>query len=121
MYIAVDFDGTCVTDEYPGIGRDIGAVPVLKELVEEHSLILWTMRSGAELDAAVRWFRDRDIPLYGINENPSQRSWTSSPKAYAHVVIDDIALGCPLASVDGERPYVDWKKVREELKRRGVL
>jgi hypothetical protein len=30
VIIAVDFDGTCVTHEYPKVGRDIGAVPVLK-------------------------------------------------------------------------------------------
>jgi hypothetical protein len=32
--IAVDFDGTCVTHEYPSIGKDIGAVlgPVNIEL-----------------------------------------------------------------------------------------
>ena len=28
--IAIDFDGTVVTHEYPKVGRDIGAVPVLK-------------------------------------------------------------------------------------------
>lgn len=33
MIIAVDFDGTCVTHEFPRVGKDIGAVPVLKELV----------------------------------------------------------------------------------------
>lgn len=45
MYIAIDFDGTCVTPEYPEIGKDIGAVPVLKRLVENgHKLILHTMR-----------------------------------------------------------------------------
>ena len=33
MVIALDFDGTVVTHEYPYIGEDIGAVPVLKELV----------------------------------------------------------------------------------------
>lgn len=32
MIIAIDFDGTCVTHEYPNIGRDIG--PVLRKLVE---------------------------------------------------------------------------------------
>ena len=26
MIIAIDFDGTCVTHEYPKIGKDIGAV-----------------------------------------------------------------------------------------------
>ena len=31
--IAVDFDGTVVTHAYPHIGNDIGAVPVLRELI----------------------------------------------------------------------------------------
>ena len=45
MYIAVDFDGTCVTHEYPKVGKDIGAAPVLKKLIKEgHQLILHTMR-----------------------------------------------------------------------------
>lgn len=44
MIIAVDFDGTCVTHEFPKVGRDIGAVPVLRKLVENgHKLILFTM------------------------------------------------------------------------------
>ena len=34
MVIAIDFDGTCVTNEYPNVGKDIGAVPVLKRIVE---------------------------------------------------------------------------------------
>ena len=47
MIIAVDFDGTCVSHEYPKVGKDIGAVPVLKALVEiGHKIILNTMRSG---------------------------------------------------------------------------
>ena len=46
MIIVVDFDGTCVTHEFPEVGRDIGAVSVLKELVEKgHKIILYTMRS----------------------------------------------------------------------------
>lgn len=41
MVIAVDFDGTCVTHEFPKIGKDIGAIPVLRKLVEkEHQIIL---------------------------------------------------------------------------------
>lgn len=47
MIIAVDFDGTCVTHDFPRVGKDIGAVPVLKELVEcGHKLILHTMRDA---------------------------------------------------------------------------
>ena len=45
MVIAVDFDGTCVTHEFPQVGKDIGAVPVLKRLVSAgHQIILYTMR-----------------------------------------------------------------------------
>ena len=118
MYIAVDFDGTCVTNEYPNVGRDIGAVPVLKKLVDAgHKLILNTMRSGKELADAIRWFIDNNIPLFGINENPTQKSWTASPKVYAHIYIDDAALGCPLIT-DGlvtKKPFVDWEEVEKQL------
>lgn len=114
MYIAVDFDGTCVTHEYPRVGKDIGAVPVLKKLVDSgHHIILNTMRSGKELVDAVQWFADNDIPLYGANENPTQKEWTLSPKVYAHLYIDDAALGCPLRfdRAVSSRPFVDWEVV----------
>ncbi len=120
--IAVDFDGTCVTHEYPKTGRDIGAAPVLIELVERGcKLILWTMRSdggehGDMLAAAVKWFEERGIPLFGINRNPEQDTWTSSPKAYAKLYIDDAALGVPLCrGLKGERPFVDWDAIRRLL------
>ena len=50
--IAVDFDGTIVSHMYPKIGVDNpNAIRVLKKLIEQgHQLILWTMRSGPELD-----------------------------------------------------------------------
>jgi hypothetical protein len=140
MDICIDFDGTCVAHEYPDIGKDIGAIPVLKELVEKgHRLILFTMRSdrkkkkkvdGQEviveenvLTEAVRWFADNGIPLYGVQKNPTQRFWTSSPKAYGHLYIDDAALGCPLILDDpnSDRPYIDWVRIREMLVENGVL
>ena len=112
MIIAIDFDGTCVTHEYPKVGRDIGAAPVLKELVEKgHKLILWTMRSGDALNDAADWFHDNNIPLFGINSNPEQHTWTRSPKAYAQLYIDDAALGIPLIHTDWSRPHVDWVRV----------
>lgn len=116
MYIAVDFDGTCVTHEYPNIGKDIGAVPVLKKLSDSgHKLILNTMRSGDDLSDAVKWFEENEISLYGINNNPSQKFWTDSPKVYAHLYIDDAALGCPLKNdlSISERPFVDWKVIEK--------
>ena len=122
MIIAVDFDGTCVTHEFPRIGKDIGAAPVLRDLVAAgHQLMLWTMRSGPELDAAVRWVHDNATPFAWVNANPTQTTWTTSPKAYAQIYIDDAALGCPLVTPLNARPYVDWGRVRTILVDRGVL
>lgn len=118
MYIAVDFDGTCVSHEYPYVGHNIGAIRVLKRIMDSgHEIILNTMRSGNELDEAVQWFTDNNIALFGINENPTQKSWTKSPKVYAHLYIDDAALGCPLKmdpNVSG-RPFVDWQQVEKYM------
>lgn len=115
--VAIDFDGTCVTHAYPEIGRDIGAAPVLKQLVEDGwSIILWTMRSGETLQAAVEWFEKNEIKLWGINCNPEQHTWTQSPKAYANLYIDDAALGAPLIHSLGKRPFVDWDKVGKQLR-----
>jgi hypothetical protein len=120
MYIAIDFDGTCVTHDYPRVGKDIGAVPVLKKLTDSgHQLILNTMRSGDELADAIQWFIDNDIPLYGVNENPTQKSWTASPKVYAQLYIDDAALGCPLMfdHAVSNRPFVNWELVDQYIDR----
>jgi len=121
--IAVDFDGTVVTHAYPGVGEDAGALPVLRELVDNGCrLILYTMRSGELLDEAVAWFRARRIPLYGVNVHPQQAQWTASPKVYADLYIDDAALGCPIRFIDGiRRPVADWVRIREMLVREGYL
>lgn len=139
IVIALDFDGTCVTHEFPKIGKDIGAIPVLKELVAKgHKLILWTMRSDGEvlgaargefiIDAkgtfltdAVNWFKENNIPLYGIQKNPTQINWTTSPKCYAERYIDDSAMGTPLIKSKENRPFVDWIKMRKLLIKEGIL
>lgn len=125
MYICVDFDGTCVGNEYPKVGKDIGAVPVLKKLAEKHELILFTMRSGRELNDAIRWFNSNGIPLFGINHNPTQGKWTDSPKAYGQLYIDDAALGAPLTLLyKGEKarkPHLDWEIVSEMLKEMDLI
>jgi hypothetical protein len=125
MIIGIDFDGTCVTHEYPNIGKDIGAIPVLKKIIKKgHKIILFTvrcMRGEGTLVDAINWFRENDIPLYGVNFNPSQGSWTSSPKPYCHIYIDDSALGCPLVYPSTGRPYVNWVEVENILSRKGIL
>lgn len=135
MTINIDFDGTVVSHNFPNVGKSIGAERVLKRLTDAgHQLILFTMRAnrdkkkdpidptikdvtGKFLDDAVNWFKQNNIPLYGINTNPTQANWTTSPKSYAELMIDDSALGCPL-KYDlslSERPFVDWEQVEQLL------
>ncbi len=125
--IVLDFDGTVVKHAYPDVGGDIGAVPVLKRLVRNGcQLLLNTMRSrnstGVDtLQPALDWFERHGIPLYGVNENPSQGEWTSSPKVFGDVYIDDAALGAPLkADADGS-VYLDWSKAAATLYYLGLL
>jgi len=140
MEILIDFDGTVVTHDFPNIGKDIGAVPVLKRLIEKgHNLILFTMRSDIEnpasdnplivnqsgdyLTQAIKWFKDNGIELYGINTNPTQHKWTTSPKAYGNLLLDDIAIGVPLIYNNSisSRPFVNWSIVEKMLEERGIL
>ena len=120
LTIAVDFDGTIVEHRYPDIGGTVpGAVECLKRLKALGcTLILQTMRSnngpdGPMLDQAVAHCRAQGIEFDHVNCNPTQTTWTSSPKVYAHMYIDDAAVGCPLrpcARWNG-RPVVDWERV----------
>lgn len=124
MVIAIDFDGTCVTHEYPKVGKDIGAVPVLKKLREKgHLLILHTMRFEETERDAINWFIANNILLYGVNRNKTQWRWSKSPKIYANLYIDDAALGCPLKTDPelSDRPFVDWEAVEKLLIERGIL
>ena len=114
-YIVLDFDGTVVKHHYPAVGDDIGAVPVLKKLIANgHKLLLSTIRSknseGTDtLQPALDWFEVNGIPLYGVNENPDQKSWTDSPKVFGQLTIDDTAMGAPLkADPAGGAPFIDW-------------
>lgn len=119
MIIAVDFDGTLVDHRYPEIGADVPhAVEWLKRWTEAGGkIILHTMRCDSEkeglvLTHAVQWLEDRGIRPYGVNRNPTQSSWSASPKVYAHHYVDDAAIGCPLILYPGfSRRVVNWSLV----------
>ena len=99
MTIAVDFDGTIVTHEYPKIGKELPfATETLKMLIKEHhKLILWTVREGALLDEAVNWCRERGVEFYAINKDyPEERQeWNNhfSRKLKVDMWIDDRNIG----------------------------
>ena len=124
--IAVDFDGTCVTHMYPAVGEDIGAEIVLSKLVEKgYKLILYTVRDGEQALDALKWFEKYEIPIWAVNENPTQKNWTASPKVYADFYIDDAAIGTALTRKDrnnlDERPFVDWYTTVMIMVDRGIL
>ena len=95
--IAVDFDGTIVEHEYPAIGKEmLFAFLTLKELNKKGArLILWTFRSGKELDEAVEFCRKNGVEFYAVNKNyPEEiKNDTVSRKIDADIFIDDRNLG----------------------------
>ena len=123
LFIGVDFDGTCVKHKYPEIGEPLeGAIETILELQEAgHKIILYTMRSEERLVQAVEYLEENGVELYAVNENPTQKYWTKSPKIFCQVYIDDAALGCPLEHPEKGRPFVDWDEVRELLVEQGLL
>lgn len=124
LTIAVDFDGTCVSHRYPDIGVDSPLAVKCLSLIQEagHKIILHTMRSGEELADAIKWFETKGIKLYAVNVNPAQAQWTTSPKIYADIYIEDAAVGTPLIRMSGEpRPMVDWYQVIKMLYKKGVI
>lgn len=98
MVIAVDFDGTIVTHEYPRVGKPIPfAIQTLLKLQQEdhHQLILWTVREGDLLKDAVEYCASKGLEFYAINSNfpeedPASRA---NRKVTADIYIDDRNLG----------------------------
>jgi len=98
MKIAVDFDGTIVEHRYPLIGEEkLFAFETLKQLQKlGHLLILWTFRTGKELDEAIEFCRNRGVEFYAVNKSFPEEEFdpeTISRKIDADVFIDDRNVG----------------------------
>jgi len=95
--IAVDFDGTIVEHAYPEIGKEkLFAFQTLRELEKMGAnLILWTFRSGKELNDAVEFCRKNGIEFYAVNRNYPEEVYdeTVSRKIDADIYIDDKNIG----------------------------
>jgi hypothetical protein len=95
--IAIDFDGTIVDHAYPEIGKEkLFAFLTLKELDKLGArLILWTFRTGKELDDAVEYCRKNGIEFYSVNKNYPEEVFdeTVSRKIDADIYIDDKNIG----------------------------
>lgn len=99
MTIAVDFDGTIVSHEYPKIGKEIPfATQTLKMLINDgHKLILWTVREGKLLDEAIQWCHEHGIDFYAVNkdypEEEKENNNHFSRKLKVDMWIDDRNVG----------------------------
>ncbi|HVN57886.1 MAG TPA: hypothetical protein VMT63_06300 [Bacteroidales bacterium] len=95
--IAVDFDGTIVEHAYPGIGKEkLFAFRSLRELEKMGArLILWTFRTGKELEEAVEYCRRNGVEFYAVNRNYPEEiiDDSVSRKIDADIYIDDKNLG----------------------------
>ncbi|MCX7861938.1 MAG: hypothetical protein N2449_02975 [Bacteroidales bacterium] len=104
MKIAVDFDGTIVENKYPLIGEEkMFAIETLKQLQQRgHQIILWTYRTGKELEEAVEFCRKRGLEFYAVNNNyPEEKPEDGLPrKINADLFIDDRNLG----------GFIEWGK-----------
>lgn len=97
MKIAVDFDGTIVEHAYPDIGKEmLFAFETLRELQKQkHQLILWTFRSGKELEEAVEFCRKNGVEFYAVNKSYPEEEYdpSVSRKISADIFIDDRNIG----------------------------
>lgn len=97
MHIAIDFDGTIVTNQYPKVGTlMLGAKKSINELYDDHTIIINTCRSGAYADRCRRYLDKSGIKYHFFNENDPtliKQYNGDTRKISADVYIDDKNLG----------------------------
>jgi len=157
MIILIDFDGTC-NWQLPEPGCPLEDPPrvceVLNRLIRNgHKLVLWTSRNNSQdnpfnyyepgrlrdessLEEAIRWYRERNILLSGVNGYYGEEQFLGTTrKLHGDLLIDDISVGIPrieseidyIRYYDGEivRNYytycVDWIRLEEMLIDRRIL
>lgn len=94
--IAVDFDGTLVTNAFPRIGEPKQEViDMIKRMKSRGAkIILWTCRGGHYLDDALRACEELGLEFDAVNENlpeVNERMGSDSRKIVADLYVDDRA------------------------------
>ena len=69
--IAIDFDGTLFTEQWPDIGEPIWPVIYAAKAEQESGseLILWTLREGQSLEAAIQACAEVGLFFDAINDS----------------------------------------------------
>ena len=96
LVLAIDFDGTIVTDEYPNIGQLLpNAKQCINDLYENHNceIVIWTCRTGVEELNCRNFLIENNIHFTTVNQNTPAVicRWNKddSRKIYADIYIDD--------------------------------
>lgn len=115
---AIDFDGTLCENKWPEIGEPKQSIInfCIRKKEEGHKLILWTCRSGKDLEKAIEWCKLKGIVFHAINENlPEQiELYNSDPrKIGADYFIDDRNLD--IYEIELEEEEILYNKQEEIL------
>lgn len=93
--IAIDFDGTLVTDKFPEIGEPthlFESVRIWQSIGTK--VILWTCRNGEHLEKAVKFCKEQGIEFDAVNMNIPEiieEYGGDTRKVFADIYIDDKA------------------------------
>ena len=96
--IAVDFDDTLVTDNYPDVGEIIfeNWKKVLKAKEAGAKIVLWTCRTDEPLKKAVEFCKEHGLVFDAVNENieEAKKFYNNDPrKIFADEYWDDRSIG----------------------------
>ena len=101
MILAIDFDGTIVSDQFPEIGEPLffAVESLLKLKANGNQLILWTCREDSPkrkyLTEAVEFCRSLGLEFDAINCNAPESPFNHlgiGRKVYADYYIDDKSM-----------------------------
>lgn len=92
--VAVDFDGTLTSNEFPDIGEiNNNVVNWVRERKDNGAtIILWTTRQNKKLQEALDFCDKEDIPIDYVNQNVPWLPFNTSQKIFADIYLDDRSL-----------------------------
>lgn len=114
--ICVDFDGTLCENKWPGIGTP--RLDIIHKLLEVRErlgakLILWTCRTGEDLDEAIDFCNHYGLKFDAVNDNlqlMKNQFGTDPRKVCCTFYLDDKNIGL------GDVPYLD-QLILDEIER----
>ncbi len=109
--IAVGFDGSLCSNEYPCIGKanDAAICHLLSEQLHGAKIILWTCREGERLAEALEWCKRHGLTFDAVNENLPEmiEEFGSDPRK---IIADEYREYRCLYSRSGKNRHVSTEK-----------